>query len=67
MKTKRSSNRPTWAKKMPIKLWRDLCKCQNTSKPTLKQLVADTRMQESHGLVCWTCKSALQWVHENQH
>jgi len=55
---KRKQNRPKWAKNLRQRDWDHLEECQG-KKPTLRNLRRDVDHQNSLGVTCWGCRSAL--------
>lgn len=54
--------RPKWANPLTKKQWADLCRCQCTDTPTLRQLRADLEYQRGTGARCDSCESAARAI-----
>lgn len=54
------NSRPKWARKLTAKDWKGLQNCQNTKRPTLRQLRDDVKWQDSCGMHCSHCRHCLR-------
>ena len=50
------TKKPKWAKPLNSKQWKHLQECQQTSRPSLRQLKADREHQVANDVRCVNCE-----------